>query len=201
MPAYNAAGSIVNALASIIAQQDSDWEVVMVDDGSTDDTCAQVAALAAQDSRIKLIRNPHSGRPAVARNTGLRAARGHWLCFLDADDHMHPARLAGYRQAAAAVPEADILLHDMRLFKSRSELKVMRQAARISASASAESTRVWTSRRVLARAVRAVGPLKVTSGRSSRSVAPASSTRTCRTRNPLSPASSVLSRSKTQAST
>src|SRR4051812_7826656 len=84
MPAYNSAGTIVDTLDSVRAQSYADWEVVVCDDHSTDDTIDQVAAL--QDARITIVRSPNNGGPAAARNRALPHASGDLIAFLDADD-------------------------------------------------------------------------------------------------------------------
>jgi glycosyltransferase involved in cell wall biosynthesis len=89
MPAYNAAPYIQQALDSLFAQQFASLEIIVVDDGSTDETPQIVAA---QAGRVCLLRQPNGG-PAAARNTGLQAARGEFVCFLDADDVMLPGKL------------------------------------------------------------------------------------------------------------
>ena len=82
MPAYKAAATIAAALRSIRDQTVRVHEVIVVDDGSPDDT----AELVARDfSEVRLLRQPNAG-PAVARNNGAQAATGDWLAFLDADD-------------------------------------------------------------------------------------------------------------------
>ncbi len=94
VPAYNAAATIERCLASVQAQSCPDWELLVVDDASTDDTVQKIAAQAATDSRIRLLRNTaNSGMPAVPRNLGIAEARGRFLAFLDADDTWEPAKL------------------------------------------------------------------------------------------------------------
>lgn len=103
VPARNAAATLPATLASVRAQTFSDWEVVLVDDGSTDGT----AALArAADERVRVVRNEHSTGPAAARNRAIREARGELLALLDADDAYKPRYLesqaAAYDHAVAA---------------------------------------------------------------------------------------------------
>jgi len=88
MPAYNAGRTIGEAIASVLEQTWRNWELIVVDDGSTDDTAALVSSVA--DARIQLVRQPNAGVSA-ARNRGLDLARGSFIVFLDADDRS-PAR-------------------------------------------------------------------------------------------------------------
>jgi len=97
IPAYDAAGTIVAAIDSLRAQTFDDWEAIVVDDGSADGT-AELAA-AAGDTRVRVVTIPHSGRPAVPRNEGIRLAHGTEIAFLDADDVWFPTKLE--RQLAA----------------------------------------------------------------------------------------------------
>lgn len=90
MPAYNAASYIGQAIESVLAQRFADWELVIVNDGSTDDTAAVVARY--HDPRIRLIHQPNGGE-AAARNTALEHMRGEFVAFLDADDMWLPNHL------------------------------------------------------------------------------------------------------------
>lgn len=89
LPAYNAAPFIRQTIASITAQSFGDFEIVVVDDGSTDAT-AKVAA--AQDPRVRVVQQSNQGI-AVARNVGISHARGEWIAFMDHDDFWHPHKL------------------------------------------------------------------------------------------------------------
>lgn len=93
-PAWKAARYIGETLASVRAQTLGDWEHLVIDDCSPDDTAQVVAAAAAGDPRLRLLRTPANGGPARARNVGLAEARGRYVCFLDADDLWHPEKLA-----------------------------------------------------------------------------------------------------------
>jgi len=90
MPTYNRADTIQRAVASVRAQCWSDWELIVVDDGSTDDTTSRLAGL---DPRIRLLWQENRGVTA-ARNTGLAAAKGELVAFLDSDDEWLPHHLA-----------------------------------------------------------------------------------------------------------
>jgi glycosyltransferase involved in cell wall biosynthesis len=94
MPAYNAAACVRRAVDSVLAQTWADFELLVVDDGSTDGT---LDVLAGYGERIRVLTQPNAG-PAAARNHGLRESRGRYVAFLDADDWWLPAKLA--RQVA-----------------------------------------------------------------------------------------------------
>lgn len=94
MPAYNARAYIEATLRSVQAQTYPRFEVLVVDDMSSDGTLEIVEAVAAQDARVRLIRlDRNFGGPAGPRNVGVRQAQGEWIAFLDADDIWHPDKL------------------------------------------------------------------------------------------------------------
>ncbi|WP_256561974.1 glycosyltransferase [Bradyrhizobium sp. CCGUVB4N] len=108
IPAKNAAAYIGETIASALAQADV-AEVIVVDDGSTDDTVAIVQAI--RDPRLRLIKNDASGVSA-ARNLGARGARGDWLMFLDADDRLRPDAVTTLLTAATTAPRAVLVYGD-----------------------------------------------------------------------------------------
>lgn len=89
LPAYNAEKYIAGSIKSVISQSFNDWELLIVDDGSTDATPAVCDSLALADSRLRVFHRSNAGVSA-ARNFGLDAARGDYIAFLDADDILHP---------------------------------------------------------------------------------------------------------------
>ncbi len=92
-PAWRAARFLPATIASVEAQSCGDWELLIVDDASPDETAALAAAAGARDPRIRLLRQPENGGPAAARNRALAAARGRFVAFLDADDLWLPQKL------------------------------------------------------------------------------------------------------------
>jgi glycosyltransferase involved in cell wall biosynthesis len=89
IPAYNGESTLAGALDSLIAQSRSDWEAIVVDDGSTDSTAAIAAAYAARDPRIRLFSKPNGGTSS-ARNVAARLASAPLLSLLDQDDYYLP---------------------------------------------------------------------------------------------------------------
>ncbi len=115
MPAYNSAAFIAEAMQSVLAQTWEDLELIVVDDGSRDETPAIAARIAAADPRVTLIEQPNSGRPSAARNTGLARARGRYLAFLDSDDVWFPDRVARMIAGLEAHPHWLAVFHDLKL--------------------------------------------------------------------------------------
>ena len=94
MPVFNAAGFLKETIASVQAQSLDDWELLAVEDGSTDDSAAILAQLAAADPRIQVLTTGGNRGAGAARNLAMTMARGRYLAFLDADDLWHPDKLA-----------------------------------------------------------------------------------------------------------
>src|SRR5271165_6953801 len=93
IPAYNAAKYLPKAIESVISQTFEDWHIVLVDDGSTDDTAAVVAPYRERlGAKMSYIRQENRGLPA-ARNAAIRASSAELLALLDADDIWLPCRL------------------------------------------------------------------------------------------------------------
>ncbi|NIA67641.1 glycosyltransferase family 2 protein [Pelagibius litoralis] len=112
LPAYNAADCLAFALDSLLVQDLTDFEVLVVDDASQDQSIDIAASYAANDSRIRLLRRENNGGAAAARNLGFRAARGKWLALLDADDTFAPDRLV-HLVNRAEKEEADIIADNL----------------------------------------------------------------------------------------
>jgi glycosyltransferase involved in cell wall biosynthesis len=94
IPTYNRADQLENALRSVLAQTHAHWQLLVVDDGSTDDTRARVAAFSAAHGVPIEYHYQTNQRQAAARNTGLRHSRGEYVASLDSDDTWHPSFLA-----------------------------------------------------------------------------------------------------------
>ena len=93
MPSYNTADFIEETISSVLVQTYENWELIIVDDCSTDNTDEIIAPYLA-DVRIKYIKNEKNSGAAVSRNRALREAKGKWIAFLDSDDLWHKEKLA-----------------------------------------------------------------------------------------------------------
>jgi glycosyltransferase involved in cell wall biosynthesis len=100
IPAFNRASVVGNALQSVLGQSFQELEIIVVDDGSRDETAEAVRQIAQSDARIILIRHEANRGAQAARNTGIRAALGEWIGFLDSDDTWRSSSLE-LRMAAA----------------------------------------------------------------------------------------------------
>lgn len=115
MPVRNEERYLPQSLASIRRQTMENWELVAVDDGSTDATPAILAAAAAEDRRIRLLRNPERGL-VPALNHGLKACRAPLVARMDGDDISHPRRLASQLRLMEDSPGVDLVASSFRHF-------------------------------------------------------------------------------------
>lgn len=92
MPSYNSELYIKGAIQSVLAQTYTNWELIIVDDCSTDNT-QNIIESFLDDDRIRLYKNEHNSGAAISRNYALREAKGKWIAFLDSDDLWHPEKL------------------------------------------------------------------------------------------------------------
>lgn len=109
VPAYNYAKVLPRALDSVLSQWADDLELIVVNDGSRDDTPQVLADYAARYPQLQVIDQPNAG-PAAARNNGIARARGRYVLLLDADDALTAEAIATLRQVLAANPEAGVVL-------------------------------------------------------------------------------------------
>lgn len=115
IPVYNRSGCVGAAIESVLAQSLPDFELLVVDDGSTDGSPAVVEDFARRDPRVVPMRNPGRPGPASARNAGLRRARGEFVAFLDSDDVWMPDALSVRLEAirgGAILAGGDYLMRD-----------------------------------------------------------------------------------------
>lgn len=108
MPAYNAAATIGRSIESVLGQTLADWELVIIDDGSEDDTLEVAQAYAERDERIRVHSSPHRGLVG-ARSESMRQARGELFARLDSDDEMLPEYLDRTGAVFRAHPDAQVV--------------------------------------------------------------------------------------------
>jgi len=118
VPCYNSGRFIRATLEAVRAQTFTDWECIVIDDASSDDSAAIVAAMAAEDPRIVPLRLPENLGAAGARNAGLERVRGEYIAFLDSDDYWVPEKLA--RQVAYARETDAAMVHSSYRFVDES---------------------------------------------------------------------------------
>ncbi|MBD3239321.1 MAG: glycosyltransferase [Chitinivibrionales bacterium] len=111
IPTYNRSRWVVEAINSVLAQTMTDREIIVVDDGSTDDT---METLVQYKRKIRMV-SRRNGGPAAARNYGTMIALGEWVCFLDSDDEWGPRTLESHVNAVAAHPKTCVHLVNARL--------------------------------------------------------------------------------------
>ena len=107
IPVYNAAKYLHGCIDTVLAQDYKDWELLLVDDASSDDSADICEEYSRKDKRIKTIRAVHGGA-AAARNRGIEEAGGEYICFVDSDDTIEPDYLS-YMYKAAVEHDADIV--------------------------------------------------------------------------------------------
>ncbi len=112
MPAHNSAAYIAEAIESVLAQRSVSLELIVIDDGSKDDSAS--IARSYSDPRLVLLQNSSAGGPSRARNQGVRAARAPYVAFLDSDDVMSADSMQAAVSALDASPEAVISFGDLR---------------------------------------------------------------------------------------
>lgn len=102
LPTYNRARYLREAVESVLVQTYGDWEMIIADDGSSEETRAYLRSI--QDQRVTVLWLPHTGMPSIARNEAIRHPRGRYLAFLDSDDLWLPTKLAAQICALRASP-------------------------------------------------------------------------------------------------
>ena len=121
IPNYNYANYIGEALESIIHQTYSNFEIIVCDDGSTDNSCEVVNTYSQKDSRIKLVRKPNGG-PASAWNRAYQESKGEIICLLDADDIWLHDKLQKVIDAFHAQPNVGLVFHNIIQVDNKGEL-------------------------------------------------------------------------------
>jgi len=116
MPAYNAEKYIEESILSAVNQTYQNWELIIINDGSTDSTRTIAEKFSSRDKRIKVI-NQQNKRLAAARNIGIKNSTGQWIAFLDADDIWAPSKLEKQVELSEKLPHIDVLYTDGWIFK------------------------------------------------------------------------------------
>ncbi len=119
IPTYNRSGKVKKAVESVLSQTFTDFEILVMDDGSTDDTGDVIKSI--KDPRITYQWDTNYGGPAKPRNRGLAIAQGKWICFLDADDWWVPGKLEKCSQVISET--TDLIYHDFFLVDGESGSK------------------------------------------------------------------------------
>jgi len=109
-PCYNAQEFISETISSVLAQTYKNFELIIVDDGSSDSSVEIIKSF--NDDRIKLIERVNSGKPSIPRNAGIKASTGDIICFLDADDFYCADRLQKVMDLFIRFPAIDYVFHD-----------------------------------------------------------------------------------------
>lgn len=124
IPAYNAEETIEESLESVLAQDFEDYELIVVNDGSTDTTAAIIEAIAERNPQrtIHVLEQENQGLGG-ARNAGIAAAEGAYIALLDADDIWPGAKLSQCYEALQVMPECDVLYHPVQTFGMEEERK------------------------------------------------------------------------------
>ena len=138
MPIYNAANYLKPALDSVLSQTLSEIEVICIDDGSTDSSLEIIKNYQESDERVRIVTETNAG-PALARNNGIKRARGKYISFLDADDFLEPTFLEAL-YVASEEGNLDIAIANYDIYNSRK--------ARFEDAREPERTDVFTSERV-----------------------------------------------------
>lgn len=117
IPIYNRASTVGNTLESVQVQTFKDFECIIVDDGSNDILLLRAKVEALEDPRFRIIEQSNQGGGA-ARNTGINAANGDWIAFLDSDDRFLPSKLEQLAEAIDACKTADVFAHYARVIRA-----------------------------------------------------------------------------------
>jgi glycosyltransferase involved in cell wall biosynthesis len=121
VPCYNAEQYLSTMIESIQAQTYQNYELIIIDDGSTDNSLKVAFQYAQTNPLIKVIAQENSGKPSIARNVGIKVASGDILTFLDADDIYHSDRLALLAQGFNQCNDCSVIIHDYIRVNERGE--------------------------------------------------------------------------------
>ena len=119
IPAHNAERYIARSIQSVIMQSYANWELIVIDDASTDHTIMEIDRFCQKDSRVRCITLQTNGGVAAARNAGIACAKGKYIAFLDSDDLWHPEKL---RVQAEKIHDADLVYTAYSVIDDRDDL-------------------------------------------------------------------------------
>lgn len=122
IPTYNYGHFIAAAIQSVLAQPNKNYELIIVDDGSTDNTKAIVSKFVKQNSFVRYIKQSNQGA-AAARNLGIKLASGDYLLFLDADDRLSPTALSHFQNTLISTPNLDMICGGYTSAKTSGKIK------------------------------------------------------------------------------
>ncbi len=125
IPAYNRGKLLKETIDSVLLQTSRDYEIIVVDDGSTDDT---MQVLESYDNQIRTVSQSNQG-PEVARNTGARHSKGDYIAFLDSDDIMLPLALETYGKVILSQGQPAIILSNLEFFGESKPLEIKDRSA------------------------------------------------------------------------
>jgi len=108
LPVKNRPVRVARAINSVINQHFEDWELIVVDDYSDDETPNVLKSLAKHESRIKIITNEETKQRAISRNRGMREAEGEWICWMDSDDEYLTNYLKSFDEAIKSYPDYSV---------------------------------------------------------------------------------------------
>ena len=123
IPTFNRSKKLKKAIQSVLNQTYKDFELLIVDDGSTDNTKNIIKGLS--DSRITYYWQKNSGGPASPRNLGINKAKGDWVCLLDSDDLWYPTKLEVVSNEILKRPNTDLFCHNEMLVFLQTEEKIL----------------------------------------------------------------------------
>ena len=114
MPAFNCEHFIDEAIQSVVNQTYENWELILIDDGSTDRTWEKIQEWQASDKRILGFTQANSGKPSKARNRGVEKATGDYICFLDSDDYFSTSKLQLFNQFFNKHKQIELCFSDLK---------------------------------------------------------------------------------------
>ncbi len=118
MPSFNSEKTISSSIESVLNQTYHNWELILIDDGSSDQTISIIQSYIHQDSRIIFLQNQQNLGVSFTRNRGIAKASGNWIAFLDSDDQWHPDKLKKQVRVIERNPKVDLVYTGSSFFYS-----------------------------------------------------------------------------------